>query len=99
MSGKGLSANGLLHVLLLTVMDTQRGNLDYLFISTTGSRYSFAASASNVLENYGRSTSSPSHGSRNLAGSIATCWLRALFMHLHAHDSAYSRVSLHMPGR
>ena len=46
-----------------------QGNFEYL--STTSSKYLFPAS--DVFGKFCKSTSSTSHGSRNLAGSIANC--------------------------
>ena len=70
-----------------------KGNFEAL--STTSSKYLFPASA--VFGNFCKSTWSTSHGSRNVAGSIANCWLRDRFLRLHPHDRTYSRASLHMP--
>ena len=51
---------------------------------------------SGVFGNFCKSTSSTSHGSRNLAGNTANCWLRERFLRLQPHDRSYSRASLHM---
>ena len=55
--------------------------------------------ASDVFGNLWKSTSSTSHGSRNLAGNMAMRWLRGHFLRLHPHDNTSSRVSLCIPGQ
>ena len=71
-------------------------NKKFDVLSTTSNTY--PVPPSDVFGNICKSTSSTSHGSRNLAGNMAMRWLRERFLRPPLHDNTLSRGSLHIPG-